>query len=313
MYKSINKLHPFICIADCSRCLVFVLIHREYAVLLTTTTTTTMDSLSMKLLVLFLFACWFYLQATAVAADTTHIQTGNMRGVQVYLLPRSQWDPEQIYVPGRVIATRAMLECLRTMPGSTYECAETRPVWHTVVSRDHVWEGFVEGSKRNHQVSMAHVVTLLRSYNNMTYYELPVSKIGMPLDTEGSDYSLVDQARTWAVDSPRKVVLRWDQGRLWRVPMSHWNIGERALHAGSLIRTEWQSSSGAAAHESLPIDMSQAILTPQVDPGKPVDPVTQVIPRPPVVEATPDAKVISTRPPPPPASVTNTATATVNT
>ena len=274
-----------------------------------------MESLSTKLMILLLLACWFYLQATATAPPT-YIQTRNMRGVKVYLLPRSQWDPEQTYVPGRVVATRAMLECIRTVSGSTYECAETRPVWHSVVSRDQVWGGYVKSSQRRHQAPLPHVVTLFRSYNNMTYYEIPISELGMPMeDIDGSDYTLVEKARLWAVDSPRKVVLRWDQGRLWRVPMSHWNIGERALHSGILLHTEWQSG-GAASHDPLPVDMSHAIFTaahapPQVSPVKPVDPVNHMTPRPPVVEETPDAKVISKRPLP--ASVTNTTTTTVNT
>ena len=258
----------------------------------------------MKLFILFLLACWFYLQATAAASE---LQTRIFRSVSVHLLPRSQWDPEQTYVPGRVVATRAMLECIRTVAGSTYECAETRPVWHTVVSRDYVWGGYVKNSQRKHEMPVPHVVTLLRSYNNMTYYEIPVSDIGMPLDPESQDYTLVEKARLWAVDSPRKVVLRWDQGRLWRVPMSHWNIGERALHSGILLHTEWQSG-GAASHDPLPVDMSHAIFTaaaPQVSPVKPVDPVNHMTPRPPVVEEIPDAKVISTRPPP--ASATNTS------
>ncbi len=265
-----------------------------------------MESLSTKVLILFLFACWFYLQATA--ADTalpTYIQTRNMRGVKLYLLPRSQWDPEQTYVPGRVVATRAMLECIRTVAGSTYECAESRPVWHTMISRDQVWEGFMKNAERKHEAPLPHLVTLLRSYNNMTYYEIPLSLESMPLDPESQDYALMEQGRLWAIESPRKVVLRWDQGRLWRVPMSHWNIGERALHSGVLLHTEWRNPGGdddgdAAYDERLPIDMSHAIFTAAAHVTPQLPPVKPVAPRPPpvIVEETPDTKVISTRPPP---------------
>ena len=91
--------------------------------------------------------------------------------------------------------------------------------------------------------------------------------------------------------------------------MSHWNIGERALHSGMLMHTEWQSDA-AASHDPLPVDMSHAIFT-----AAHVVVTPQVTLRPPVVveedpvEST-EAKVISKRPPPASAEANTT---TVNT
>lgn len=60
--------------------------------------------------------------------------------------------------------------------------------------------------------------------------------VGEPLQPE--DFALMELARIAAYGTTKKLVYRWDMGRLWPIPIQHWNVGERALHTGEHLTVE---------------------------------------------------------------------------
>lgn len=58
-----------------------------------------------------------------------------------------------------------------------------------------------------------------------------------PLEPE--DFELLELTRIVAYGTNKKMVFRWDMGRLWPIPVEHWNVGERALHTGEYMNVEF--------------------------------------------------------------------------
>lgn len=155
--------------------------------------------------------------------------------VTVRLWPRSQWDSQKRYKAARVVATRAVRVCTRA--NAEGECANERDAWTTAVARDPPYMDPVESSHRRHRLPAPHLSEIYRTYDNLTYAELRTGPGAPPLEKE--DYALLEKAGMVAERSPGKLVMRWGVGHLWSVPMAHWNEGERSLHTGSGLRTEW--------------------------------------------------------------------------
>jgi hypothetical protein len=146
-------------------------------------------------------------------------------------------------------------------------CAEERDAWSTAVCRDESWDGFMSMAKRRHRLAVPHLYELYHTYDNRTYEEVPihgndgnvvyqgttddagVSPYSSTSTSSGlynqydrlefEDYELLAVARQYALARPGKVVVRWDYGHYWEIPSAFWNVGERALHSGENVYTEF--------------------------------------------------------------------------
>lgn len=192
----------------------------------------------------------------------------------VKLAPRSEWDPHKAYIPARLVATLPIHVYARTT-GDT-EDPSARGAWATVVYRD---GNSYTYSNSNHRASgrvfpfttggAGWDAELFYTEDNRTYTEIP-SLTDTPYYTRNRTYagipSHIDDDKLVEVDgifiadtsfemhmlptaikgvahkisSNEKVVLRVEHGRMWEIPKSHWNAGERALIGEDCIITEWK-------------------------------------------------------------------------
>jgi len=173
------------------------------------------------------------------------------------------------------------------LDASSGECVRERAAWTTAVCREHPWQGYVQETTLSHQLAKPHMFEMFRTYDNLTYQEIPLTGVsnilhnherdaredgegasgqdtddtfvshgtqeqrvralerlrrensygvGEPLEPE--DFELLELTRIISYGSNKKLVLRWDMGRLWPIPVSQWNVGERSLHTGEYVQEE---------------------------------------------------------------------------
>ena len=195
--------------------------------------------------------------------------------VTVQLLPRSQWDTQKTYEAARIVATRPVRIC-QELDQNGADCIREVDAWTTAVCRDHPWQGYAQENSRSHTLAQPHMFELYRTFDNLTYTEIPLTNVpnilhnhpdafkrdqqqqqrdGVQSDEEGrvqrleriqqerdyglgdplepEDFELLELARILAYGTKKKLVFRWDMGRLWPIPVEQWNAGERALHTGA--------------------------------------------------------------------------------
>lgn len=192
----------------------------------------------------------------------------------VKLVPRSEWDPHQTYTPARLLAT--LPTQVYALANGDTDGAGPLGAWVTVIYRE---DNSYTASKSNNHASgrvfpftitgTGRNVELFYTEDNQTYteilphtdthymrnrtYERIPSHINDVYLIELDEVVIVDnnfevqmllgiiKELARKISSNEKVVLRVEQGRMWEIPKSHWNVGERALIGEDCINTEWKS------------------------------------------------------------------------
>lgn len=194
----------------------------------------------------FLFVCSkgeTAMAESSLGAEDMQVQDRFGHGaVTVQFWPRSQWDPQQTFVPARIVVTRAIRVC-QTYDAKLGECTEMRDAWSTVLCRRESWAGYMQEAKRRHRLPHPHLYELYHTYDNLTYEEVPLwahdryDFADGQFVLEDTDRELLMAAKEFAEDSDRKMVVRWDLGHYWTIPDRYRNFGERALVTGMGVRT----------------------------------------------------------------------------
>lgn len=171
--------------------------------------------------------------------------------VHVHMCSRSQWDPLQHFRPGRVVATMAIRMCTKVDDTSGL-CTEEHDGWSTVVARNAYESGVLsqrlQMAKEHYGVDEAHLWELYHTTDNSTYIEqCAVEQEYWPLNEQPpshqyGDQKFIDMARAYSISHVGKhMVVRLDHGRLWPVPETHWNAGERGLTTGQGVYDSQQT------------------------------------------------------------------------
>jgi hypothetical protein len=203
------------------------------------------------------------LSSVLLSTTTTSKAIHSRTPIHLLRCPRSRFDPVKQYKPARMVFTIPVRMCTE-VDAETGACTQEYDSWSTAVARvpylpTHAQQ-LTEMTLERFGSTDPHAWEIYHTVDNLTYTEQcqterhfwPIPEVSNELNS--IDDKLVKMAQVWAMSHEDKsLVMRWDYGRMWRVPEQMWNAGERALQSGVGIEQVTQPDSFYHQYDLRPI------------------------------------------------------------